>query len=345
MRAQREDPTGLAQRGVRFAIVAAGIVTVVGSGVGDWGDWGCIPFDAPCPGDGYPIPPPYTLPSVKVLPWRATTTVGGSVVFKAVPSDANAPTYQWCRIPAAGGNCETIPGATGESFVVAGVNLSDDGAQYVVRMTSGITVSAVTAPLAVSPMPGVVFQDGDFLPADWTASAIVSPTQGGPTYNVVRPATGGNPGAFVSVELDMPQGPSSVRVIHASRLAVWDPAAQGAIYTIDFTEDCRAGTTAYQPHTFAMIQQAGRTYIANSTINHCESSEWESATDRSSLDAASFTRIDGPACGTGESCPDFTASGTPIRLGLASSVRLSSGKFAGTAAHGFDNWRATLWRR
>lgn len=343
MGADRIAVRGLLRRVPLLALAAAGIVTIVGSG---GGDGGCIPFDAPCPGGpGYPIPT-VPLPGVEVVPSRATTTVGGSVVFKAVPSDASEPTYQWCRIPAAGGNCETIPGATGESFAVAGVNLSDDGARYSVRMTSGGVPAAATATLAVSSMPGVAFEDGDFLPADWTASAIVSPASGGPTYDIVRVAGGGNPDAFVSVEYSMPpQGTSSVRVLHVSLLAVWDPAAQGPIYTIDFTEDCRGGTGVNQAYTAPMIRQAGRTYIASTQERECASSTWASAAVRPSLVASNFFRIDGPTCGAGESCPDFSAAGAPIQLGLVSGARVGSGNPAGNAAHGFDNWRATLWRR
>lgn len=343
MRAQRGDLRGLAQRGIRFAIAAAGVLAIVGSGGGGW----CIPFDAPCNGpyEWYPPTPP--LPSVEAQPSLATAPVGGNAVYKAVATNVGTASYQWCRIPPGGGVCADILGANGDAFTASAVNLADDGARFVVKLTSGGLPLAASnaAQLAVSPTPAVVFQDGEFGPSDWSVSAVVSPAQGGPTYDIVRAAVGGNPDAFLSVQYSMPQGSSSVRVAHASLLAVWDPAAQGPIYTIDFAEDCRGGTGAYQAYTAPMIRQAGRTYIASAHERGCASSTWASAAVRPSLEAEDFIRIDGPACVAGESCPDFSAAGAPIQLGLVSGARVGSGKPAGTAAHGFDNWRATLWRR
>lgn len=347
----RADPNvlrRLARLGMQLSIAAVGAIAIVGSGGGGFFELDCIPFDAPCDGGGGVIPPP-TILKVEVVPSIATATVGGSVVFKArLNTNLSAPSYQWCRMPPGSNACADILGATSDSYTAAALNLADDGAYYLVKLTNVSPTPLVSngARLAVSPTPAIVFQDGDFLQSDWSTSAIVSPAQNGPTYNMEHAATGGNPGAFVSVQYSMPQGTSSVRLVHAALSAVHDPSLQGAIYTIDFTEDCRGATGPYEPYTVPMIRQAGRTYVANSLKrNYCASTAWEAAGQRGSLVASDFTLIDGPACGASESCPDFSAAGAAIQLGLVSGASVASGKPAGTAAHGFDNWRAAVWRR
>ena len=140
-----------------------------------------------------------------------------------------------------------------------------------------------------------------------------------------------------------------MRVFHLALSAVYDPAAQGEIRTIDFSEDCRAVLNGYVPYTVPMLEQGGRRYVANSTSRRsCASSDWTTAFLRASLVRTDFVLADGPACGVGESCPDFSAAGAPITLGLASGASLTSGLPPGTVArfaHGFENWRATVWRR
>ena len=64
--------------------------------------------------------------------------------------------------------------------------------------------------------------------------------------------------------------------------------------------------------------------------------------DMRSLAPADFRLFDGPACATGEACPDFSASGAPMRFGY---WRASLGNPGGSIAHGIDNWKVTLWKR
>jgi hypothetical protein len=66
------------------------------------------------------------------------------------------------------------------------------------------------------------------------------------------------------------------------------------------------------------------------------------------MQAEEFGLVDGPACGQGESCPDFSASGAPLRFGYVSVTQLKSGLTPGTTAHfayGVDNWGLKVWKR
>jgi hypothetical protein len=63
-----------------------------------------------------------------------------------------------------------------------------------------------------------------------------------------------------------------------------------------------------------------------------------------SLQAGDFTQVDGPACGSGPPCPDFSAAGAPLRFGFERRVGLPAGLAAGSIEHGIDNWRFSVWR-
>lgn len=309
---------------LQLAVVAGGLVLIWGSGGGGWPESGPIP----------------SFPTLVVEPERATTSVGGSVEFRAYATNADSPRYQWCRSPPGGGSCLDIPGATGATYSVVGANLADDGARYVVKMVSGENVVTRSAYLAVSSMPGVVYQEGEFAPSDWSLTAILSPSENGPTYSATRPSTGGNPGAYVRVSYSLSPG-WSVRVLHLATTATYDPASQGAIYRVDFSEDCAGTDGDVSPYSIPMLQQGGRTYGAIEYRRWCSSSAWASVRIRPSLRSVDFARIDGPGCAAGESCPDFSATGAPIALGLLTEPSV----YQNGRVHGIDNWRVTVWRR
>ena len=200
--------------------------------------------------------------------------------------------------------------------------------------------------LAVSAMPGVIYQDGDFLDTDWAVSAVAVPPQGGPTASATRATSGGNPGAFRAAEFVLLRVPSSVRIFYGALSATYDPATLGAVYRMDFAEDCINNSIgSLAPYTAPMIEQAGRRFVPSLGVMYCFSATW-AAVRRSSLMAQDFELVDGPACGAGELCPDFSTAGAPIRLGLVGGASLTSGLLPPVqAAHGFDNWKVTVWRR
>jgi hypothetical protein len=334
---------GLHSHVLKTAVAALGLAGILGSGGGGalgFPDLSCLNLPGGCGGGN---PPP--TPIAQIYPYKLTAQVGGTVAF-TVWSNVDQPTYRWCRIPAAASECTDIPGATDATYQLTGANLGDDG------MTLRVTVSGTNgttwamSQIAVSSMPGVTFQDGDFLATDWDITTQTVPATGGPTISISRVTDGGNPGTFRTARYDMPVVPSSARVFYSALSATYDPTAQGAIYTIDFIEDCIAGPSAgLLSYTGPLIEQAGRRYIAAHSLMSCKSTTW-SAVRRSSVAGADFERVDGPACGASESCPDFSAAGAPIRLGLVGGTEFNGGLVPPTqSGHGFDNWKVTVWRR
>lgn len=328
-------------------IAVLGMVAIVGSGGGGSDSAQCSFFSNTCNITSLPATfEIYMSPSV------STVQVGGTVTFK-VSTNAATPSYQWKRSADRGKTYVAIPGATGASYTLAGAQLTDDQALFLADVSSpGAQPSAIAlytrpAVLLVSSMPGVVFEDSEFLPGDWVTAAIADPAQGGPTDVEEQAASGGNPGAFRRMSFLLPAGPSSLRAFNTLQTASYDPAVSGAIYSIDFAEDCLvasvSASVAYVD-SGVLVEQGGRRYAAIGS-GSCSTTTWTPAAAWPSLTAADLPLIDGPACATGEACPDFTANGAPLKFGFVRGASLAAGKAAGSIVNGIDNWKVTVWRR
>jgi hypothetical protein len=330
------------QRRLLSALLATlGLVAIVGSGGGDEAA-DCSFWSDTCTPDGGPTP---QTPSATIGPRRVAVQVGGTLVFR-VESNVLQPAYKWCRLPAGESNCKEIAGATRDQYTFAGANLADDRTTFRVTVTGSNGIATAFSSIAVSSMPGVVFEDGDFLETEWAVSSVVSPPNDPPTYSAVRAETGGHPDAFRTATYTFSSLPSSVGVYYGGLSAVYEPAVQGAIYVVDFSEDClHGGISKLLAYTAPMIEQAGRRFVATKSVKYCVSTTW-TAVRRASLGASDFELVEGPGCAAGESCPDFSSSGAPIRLGLTAGAEFSGGLVLPVqTSHGFDNWKATIWRR
>lgn len=312
-----------------------GLLGIVGSG------GGFPPCDASFCNTG----PPPPMPTARVEPAYVTALVGTPVTYTVSTTNVSGSlSYQWLRRSAGSSGYVEIPGATGASYSLPGVNLADDGARLlaVVQSNSGAIVQAV-GHLAVSATPGLVFQDGEFLAQDWLASVVVDPAPAGmPAVVTQRLPTGGNPAAFQRMSFQVPTGTGSVRVFYTSP-AGYDPSLQGGIYVIDYSEDCLSLQPSISTYTESalVIEQDGRRFLSN-TPSDCQRTQWGGTAGRASLTAADFRQFDGPACAAGASCPDYSASAPPMRFGY---WRISFGLSGDVIAHGIDNWRVTVWRR
>jgi len=318
-------------------IAALGVLTIVGSG------GGAIGFpDIDYGGGGGSVP---LSPYVQVFPFRPTVQAGAIVKFEAEAINATPPlSYQWRR------SGVDITGATGPTYTLGGAQLGDDGTQFtvVVSAANGIATGGVV--LLVSPFPGVVFQDADFPVSNWTVTATAQPAQNGPIHTESQASDGGNPDPYRSITYQMTPGPSSLRLDHFAVAAMYDPAIQGAIYTIDLEEQCSrrsfsSGLTFTGLSQAPMFEQAGRTYQPRAWSGSCllGSSSW-SGMRMSSLKADEFV-LSGPPCGTSEKCPDFSATAPPLRFGFVTQLGLAAGSPAGFLVQGIDNWKVTVWRR
>lgn len=328
-----------AARGLLLILTtAAGLGTLLGSGGGI--SLGFPPCDADwC--SNTPLPPPT---AVDVQPRHLTALVGTPARFSALTSGpSSVKNLQWLRSPD-GNNFVEIPGATSASLTLAAVNLSDDGAVLAVRaeFLDGTSRTA-QGRLTVSATPGLVFRDGEFAAADWQATARESPPGVLPSHSATQLASDGNPGAWWSMSYQIPEGTGSASVTYLRKDAVYDPAASGAILVLDYAEDCRAlqSSELMSAESHLVFEQAGRHYAAvNSNI--CQTLAWAPVANRGSLRAADFTLVAGRACSAGESCPDLSANGAPLRFGFRRFVWGAPGNVIG---HGIDNWTVTVWRR
>ena len=337
---------GKERRLAQLVVASLGVISILGSG-GGLGALNC--FDA-C----IDLTPP--APAVFITPQRLTVQVGAMATFTANVTPFATPEslrLQWCRMPKGVTSCTNIAGATDRTLTWPNATLGDDGAQFQLNVTDANGTSQAHSILAVSSAPGVVFADANFAEADWAVTAVINPASSGATHSASQAATGGNPGAFRSVTYVMPQTPASVRLFHTPVSGVYDPAAQGAIYVIDFALDCvrlAFEGVNQSPSVIGMIEQGGRRFIPASDtyawLWYCnQNSYWETVTPISSVSVGEFALTDGPACGPAEACPDFSAQAAPIRVGFMTSVAVNSSAPPGSIVQGIDNWKVTVWRR
>ena len=322
-------------------LVVLGIASIVGSG---GGIEGCGWFGGnDCPPVTGPFPP---LSAAFIQPQRMTLQVGGSVTFTVQTIGVDSPSFQWSR-SSNGGTFVDVAGATGSTYPLAAVNLADDGTQLrvVVRDSNGTEVAWGYALLAVSSMPGLLVEEGEFALDDWAVSAVASPATNGPMHGEEQALTGGNPGAFRQMVYTLPEGPSSLQVMHTAQTKSYDPATQGAIYVIDYAEDCIAPsntTSTYLVASRLLVEQAGRRFVT-SGFSYCNVNSWSALPLQSTLGVQDFVLLDGPACTGNESCPDFSAGAAPMHFGFVRESRAAAG-VGGVIVHGIDNWKVTVWR-
>lgn len=331
---RRFDPAVLLRRLILAAVVALGIVTVVGSGGGAIGfPSGDVTFDPGAIGL-----------SVTVIPARQMVQAGATARFDAFAMFANGPvSYQWRR------NGVDIVGATGPVYTLNGAQVSDDGAVFQVVAHAPNGSSTAGATLLVSPLPPIVFGDGDFPAAAWTTSATPTPAQNGPTYAVAQALDGGDPGAYRRISNQMTAGASALQIDHLSAASTYDPRARGAVYTIGLASDCIAASRDAgmvlqgTPFAVPMFGQGSRTYRPREWYGYCRTS-WQ-GDNTGNRTADQFIQDAGPPCGATEACPDFSASALPLRFGFTSHAATATNSTAGTLVLGVDNWKVTIWRR
>ncbi len=320
-------------------VLVSGLLTILGSSSeGGYTELLCSTYPDACG----PLPP-----TVAVMPGRATVQVANNVTFTAQTAGMADPIYQWQRAASATGNFVNIAGATAASYTLVGANLSDDAAVFrvVASPRGGGTGADGRSRLAVSSAPAVVFQDDDFASNGWQVSEISKPANSGATHTEERATSGGSPSAYRRMSHTFPANQQSLGVLNLSITAVYDPAVSGAIHVVDYAEDCAllgAGSPLYTVASSLLLEQAGRRYRpAVISAGNCSGSAWTPLREAASLAASDFELLEGPACGAGQQCPDFSASALPIRFGFT--------RFAGAnstpTVHGIDNWKVSVWRR
>ncbi len=200
--------------------------------------------------------------------------------------------------------------------------------------------------------PVTVFSDAEFADAQWQAIIVAVPVDGPAQVAAQRP-TGGNPLAYRGMvhQLLTPAGQAlQLQVVHLKLDAIYRPAESGSIFGIDYGEDRillpGQAETQRRPSGNGAFRQGDRLYASNvqSDIGDAFAvGQWVTA-NWANLGPEQFSMIGGPACASGERCPDFTPSGAPITFGYMRQSGAGAADPRYTVEHGIDNWRVLVRR-
>ncbi len=171
----------------------------------------------------------------------------------------------------------------------------------------------------------VTISDTEFNDADWTM--IVTRQVGTATVSAFQQTAGGNPGSFRFIFHDMKIAPDALTDYHflIDPQRMYDPAATGAITSIDFSLDDIITysslngvplTNNVKGQAFALMQD-GKIYYLSGHDFTFSNRTWQT------ISATALTA--GDFVGPGGTHPDFSANGKPISFGLFRSNTSTSG--------------------
>ena len=177
----------------------------------------------------------------------------------------------------------------------------------------------------------VIISDTEFAPVNWNATVLNS--TGGATQSVSQISTGGNSGAYREMIHTLPPL-SSISVIHQFLGASYDPSSQGAIDSIDYTEDHIQFNPPFQGAAIgavaALLQDGNWFFGPNMTFTDLS---WQTVS-LSGLTASNFL--------TNGMLPDFSDMGGVISFGFARSNSNTGNQIEYTTTSGIDNWSFTV---
>jgi hypothetical protein len=180
------------------------------------------------------------------------------------------------------------------------------------------------------------FQDDFTSGAQWTTTVLRS------TGNPVDPQTagtvaaGGHPDAYRSMTHSFTSA-GDIFVDHHFTGGTYNPSQQGAIATLDYSEDqiiLQTPFTGAGVASWFILVQNNQTFERATTPNIFTSTAWLQ-TSLTGLRASDFA----PAPG-----PDFSSTGGPIQFGYRRANTNDSPTAQFTLTHGIDNWRVIVHR-
>lgn len=175
-----------------------------------------------------------------------------------------------------------------------------------------------------------------------TLSIFVNPGSG---HSESNPATGGVDDTGYRRMNHVIQGPGGLWVWHRFSGGSYDPAAEGAVTMIDYSEAHRKiipNNQTSQIGAHIGIEQDGHVYrVGFPPINGYRTTVWTEET-LDDLTQNDFILAPGAAAGA-PTRPDFSEDGAEIFLGF---IRANStpGTGVGNLTHGIDNWRLVVYR-
>ena len=189
-----------------------------------------------------------------------------------------------------------------------------------------------------------VFSDGTFLQSDWDYAVYT--LGNGETQNYSQALSGGNPDSYLYIEDILPMANSSVFGVFLKKGATYDPAVNGPISSIDYSEDAIMfwGPLFGDGQASQLVVKQGNKIYAQTPYFTTQFSEW-TPLSRCGLTSADFALFDPNICDfIYTSNPDFSSTGDLLTFGLS---RGNSSNYSGgySLAGGIDNWKVTVYSK
>jgi hypothetical protein len=210
-----------------------------------------------------------------------------------------------------------------------------------------VTLAGLAALAGHAPAAPVVFFDGIFNNSDWSLTAFNNATGVGSTATGNQVLTGGNPNEYRRIRNNIAvQNPGNGALIgfHMNVLDFYTPSSQGAISTINYSEDSinflptQAGNGQ---GTGLAIYQNGKYYSLRSptlVMPGATFSTWQPNNAPGTV-ASNYWEVTPTGNVLPGSNPDFSASGTIMQFGF---WRGNSGNSSYQTDCGIDNWRLEI---
>ncbi len=215
-----------------------------------------------------------------------------------------------------------------------------------IMRTVGVFIAILMS--GVIPCAATTFSDGTFSTLDWDNDIgifddpqVAGSNPGTSTAGISRQLSGGTPSAFRQSIHNIVRG-DVVYTEGLNTAALYDPARQGAIDSIDFEADLRhpnAGATAWQ----LLIEQNDTKYYSVPLGAFEQNTDWQEFSQLNLTEADFDTN---PLSGFfGElpdgNAPDFSLDGSEMTFGYALGNTLPSGTFFSNTV-GIDNWHVEI---
>ncbi len=211
------------------------------------------------------------------------------------------------------------------------------------RTSLAVLTLAASAGLA-SNASAVTFFDGVFNNADWSLTTTLNTNAAGSSVNGLQFLTGGNPNEYRRIrnQLTVSSPTGILHGFHMNVTAFYDPSSQGAITSIDYSEDSINFVNQNgngQGSGLAIIQN-GRLYRTSAALimPFSSFSTWQ-PNAQPGLTPASFWEVDPSTGMVIAGSPDFSASGTVMQLGF---WRGNSNNGSINTECGIDNWHVQI---
>lgn len=191
----------------------------------------------------------------------------------------------------------------------------------------------------------VIVSDGDFSPANWQTHIYYQDTGTDVSATTTEPS-GGNPGAHreMTLQWNTGGGTAAIYVFYEYKGASYDPSVQGAISSINYSQDGRISSDSHGaasvtlPARMGLIQNGTiyRSRVASTIQSSPFPGPWANLT-LDNLTASNFPKA--VETDPGPDRPDFSATGSEIFFGYVCAG--STGIAVREIGIGIDNWSVT----